>query len=267
LHRKALLMLGGGVIALSVLFARQTRSSMNCGVCLVPKTQNSADSPIVDAALLHRNAEEEEARERGVTFHVMSHGDSHNKRIALTFDDGPHPSWTPRLLNLLDSLHVHATFFLVGKMVDRYPLLAEREVADGHEVASHTYSHPNLTKLTGEQVQSELLKGAEAIKRAVGYSPVYFRPPGGQYNEKTLLAAKAVGLTPVLWTVNSKDFLHPSPEVLEQRLLASPSNGSILLCHDGIEETMRILPDLVRRLRAKGYTFVTVSELAHQAGS
>lgn len=216
----------------------------------------------VNAIKVRQNAQEEEAREKGVFLATLAHGDPRLKEVALTFDDGPHPLWTPRLLDLLKSLNVRATFFLVGKMVDRYPALAMREVAEGHEIANHTYDHPNLKKLSPAQVQDELKRGAEAIKRAVGYTPVFFRPPGGQYNASTLAVAKAMKLTPVLWTVNSKDFLHPDPELVEQRLLSAPAAGGILLCHDGIEETMRVLPDLVSRLRARGYRFVTVSELA-----
>ncbi len=263
---RASVYLSAGVLVTSLLFARQTRSSVTCNVCFAPVTA-SVSAPhleIVNAADVHIRSQEEEARERGVFLPVLVHGDLRRKEVALTFDDGPHPLWTPRLLDLLKSLNVHATFFVVGKMVDRYPSLAMREVAEGHELANHTYNHPNLTKLTVEQVQDELRKGADAIRRAVGYAPVFFRPPGGQYNAATLLAAHQLKLTPVLWTANSKDFLHPVPEVLEQRLLSAPASGGILLCHDGIEETMRILPNLVSRLRATGYTFVTISELARR---
>ena len=193
----------------------------------------------------------------------FGHGNVERKEIAITFDDGPHTQWTPALLDELKQLNIKATFFVVGKMVDLHPELVQREVAEGHEVANHTYDHLNLTKLTSEQVQTQIRLGAEAIRRAVGYTPIFFRPPGGQYNHLTLTAAARVGAIPVLWTANSKDFAHPTPELLERRLLAAPHQGAILLCHDGIPETMKILPDLVSRLRAKGYTFVTISELAN----
>jgi len=157
-------------------------------------------------ALLHRKAEEEADREKGLYFRLLSHGDPARKEVALTFDDGPHPAWTPQLLALLKSLNVHATFFVVGKMVDRYPELARQEVEEGHELANHTFSHPHLTLLKEPDVEKELREGAEAIQRAVGYTPVFFRPPGGQYNATTLRAAAALHLTPVLWTANAKDF-------------------------------------------------------------
>ncbi|MEP6756216.1 MAG: polysaccharide deacetylase family protein [Chthonomonadales bacterium] len=195
----------------------------------------------------------------------FGHGDLSRKEIAITFDDGPHILWTPALLDELRRLNVKVTFFVVGKMVDQHPELIQREVAEGHEVANHTYDHLNLTKLSPEQVQSQIKLGAEAIRRAVGYAPIFFRPPGGQFNASTLAAASRLGAIPVLWTANSKDFAHPNPDVLEKRLLAMPHDGGILLCHDGIPETMKILPDLVARLRAKGYTFVTVSELANHS--
>lgn len=222
------------------------------------RTQQTA----ADLARLHHQAEEESDREKGLYFRLLSHGDPTRKEVALTFDDGPHPSWTPQLLALLKSLNVHATFFVVGKMVDRYPELARQEVEEGHELANHTFSHPHLKTLKEPEVKKELREGAEAIRRAVGYAPVFFRPPGGQYNTTTLRAAEALHLTTVLWSANSKDFLYPTPAVIEKRLLSGPAPGGILLCHDGIPQTMQMLPDLVRRLRAQGYAFVTVSELA-----
>jgi peptidoglycan/xylan/chitin deacetylase (PgdA/CDA1 family) len=259
LRSKASLFVVASSLASIVLIAGQTSRAARASA---PPVGAQRSAVTVNTLKIRQNAQEEEAREKGVFLTTLAHGDLRLKEVALTFDDGPHPLWTPQLLDLLKSLKVRATFFLVGKMVDRYPALAMREVAEGHEIANHTYNHPNLTKLTPAQIQDELRKGAESIKRAVGYAPVFFRPPGGQYNASTLAVAHAMKLTPVLWTVNSKDFMHPNAELMEQRLLAAPAAGGILLCHDGIEETMRILPDLVSRLRAQGYSFVTVSELA-----
>jgi peptidoglycan/xylan/chitin deacetylase (PgdA/CDA1 family) len=214
---------------------------------------------------MRQHAHEEEALEHGLYFPLFTHGNRQLKEVALTFDDGPHANWTPQLLDLLRSLKVRATFFVVGKMVDKYPELVARELADGHEIANHTYDHLNLKKLPLAKVEKEIKDGAEAIRRAVGYTPMFFRPPGGQYNSDTLKAAADLHFTLVLWTANSKDFTYPAPAVLEQRLLAKPINGGILLCHDGIPATMQILPDLVAKLRAQGYSFVTVSELARHS--
>ena len=214
---------------------------------------------------MRRNSKSFELLEQNVTIPVFYHGNRNRKEIALTFDDGPHLKFTEELLDLLRKLDVRATFFVVGKMVDRYPDLVAREMAEGHEIANHTYDHLNLKKLPPAEVQREIQLGAEAIKRVVGYAPVFFRPPGGQFNDQTLRAAAAIHMTPVLWTANSKDFMHPTLEVLEKRLMSMPASGGILLCHDGIPETMKILPNLVSRLRSQGYTFVTVSELAKHA--
>jgi len=226
------------------------------------KSQGAPSQSSELSANMHRYSKFYESLEQGANIPVLYHGSRARKEIALTFDDGPHLKYTEELLDLLKKLDVKATFFVVGKMVDRYPDLVMKELADGHEIANHTYDHLNLKKLTPEQVQKEILMGADAIKRVVGYAPVYFRPPGGQYNDKTLRAAAAIHQTPVLWTANSKDFMRPKPDVLERRLLNMPASGGILLCHDGIPETMQILPDLVARLKAQGYVFVTVSELA-----
>lgn len=259
MRSKASLFPAAGALAAALLFGGQLPVLAGTNSPVLGAQRSSVT---INTVKVRQYAQQEEAREKGVFLATLAHGDPRLKEVALTFDDGPHPLWTPRLLDLLKSLNVRATFFLVGKMVDRYPALAMREVAEGHEIANHTYNHPNLTKISPLQVQDELRKGAEAIKRAVGYAPVFFRPPGGQYNASTLAIAREMKLTPVLWTVNSKDFMHPNPELVEQRLLAAPASGGILLCHDGIEETMRVLPDLVSRLRARGYSFVTVSELA-----
>jgi peptidoglycan/xylan/chitin deacetylase (PgdA/CDA1 family) len=260
--RISLSVLAGCVVTLglTILLSRGAAGSPN-KTSVFTRTRLSA----AENVRMHRHAHEEEALERGLYFPIFTHGNAQLKEVALTFDDGPHANWTPQLLNLLRSLKIKATFFVVGKMVDKYPELVAREVADGHEIANHTYDHLNLKKLPFAKIEKEIKDGAEAIRRAVGYTPVFFRPPGGQYNSDTLKAAADLHFTPVLWTANSKDFTYPAPAVLEQRLLSKPANGGILLCHDGIPATMQILPDLVAKLRAQGFSFVTVSELARHS--
>ncbi|MFI5384961.1 MAG: polysaccharide deacetylase family protein [Fimbriimonadales bacterium] len=186
------------------------------------------------------------------------------KTIALTFDDGPHGDLTLKLLGLLRQLNVKATFFVVGKMVDKAPWLVREEFALGHEIGNHTYDHPNLDKLTGAQVAQEYRACGDAIQRATGIRPKFCRPPGGRFDTEVLRAASNEGMWTVLWTDDPGDFARPDPKVLVERLDRQMKNGGILLLHDGIPQTLQVLPEVVAELRKRGYRFVTCSELLAQ---
>ncbi len=190
-------------------------------------------------------------------------GDPTRKEIALTFDDGPHPPFTQRLLALLKQLNIKATFFLVGKKVDQAPEVVALIARDGHEVGNHTYHHLNLDKMTQEQVKTEIRLGNEAIRRACGSTPIVFRPPGGHHLPHILRAAAELGMTVALWTDDPADFANPGADVIVTRILAQIGSGSDILLHDGVEQTLEMLPDLVATLRRDGYRFVTMSEMIH----
>ncbi len=198
----------------------------------------------------------------GAALVTIVRGDPQRREVALTFDDGPHPAFTPRLLELLQQLNVRATFFLVGKKVDRAPGLVARILAEGHDVANHTYDHVNLGHAPLELAENEIRLGNEAIHRACGTEPLYFRPPGGHHEPGVLAAAEKMNMTTVLWTDDPADYANPGAEIIESRLLKHIRNGAVILLHDGIEQTFEILPDLVARLRHDGYRFVTMSEMA-----
>ncbi len=183
------------------------------------------------------------------------------KEIALTFDDGPHPQFTPKLLDLLKQLNIRATFFVVGIKVDEAPYLLMRMVQEGHEVANHTYHHLNLKKIPIGLVNTEIRMDSDAIRRACGIQPTFFRPPGGQRNEDVIRAASKLNLTTVLWTDDPGDYASPGAAILEAKLLKHPRDGAIFLLHDGIEQTYAMLPDMVARLRHEGYKFVTLTEM------
>ena len=188
------------------------------------------------------------------------HGDPGRKEIALTFDDGPHREATLRLLDLLRGLKVKATFFLVGKKVDETPDVLPLIVRDGHEVANHTYHHINLDKADDAVVQSEIQLGNDAIRRACGVQPTAFRPPGGHHRPNVLRNADKLNMKIILWTNDPADYAMPGQSILADRL-DHVSNGTIILLHDGIDQTMEVLPNLIARLRRDGYHFVTVSEM------
>ena len=190
-------------------------------------------------------------------------GDPSRKEIALTFDDGPHPPFTHRLLALLKQLNTKATFFLVGKKVDLAPGVVAMIAHDGHEVANHTYNHLNLDTMTQAEAVTEIRLGNEAIRRACGMTPTLFRPPGGHHHAHILRAAGSLGMKVILWTDDPADFANPGADVIVARILEQVGNGSDILLHDGVEQTLEMLPDLVARLRRNGYRFVTLSEMVH----
>ena len=192
---------------------------------------------------------------------VLLHGDPNAKYLALTFDDGPHPAFTPRLLALLRQLNLKVTFFVVGEMAERYPTLVLDEVADGHLVGNHTYHHRSLKLLSPEDAAIEVKACNDVLRDITGSYPHLFRPPGGGYTRKVTDIVHLLGCTTVLWTDDPGDYARPPEKVLKARLYHKITNGGIILLHDGIEETLALLPDFVADMRARGYQFVTIDEL------
>lgn len=183
------------------------------------------------------------------------------RRVALTFDDGPHPNFTPRLLAYLRQYRVKATFFMVGTQVETFPELARAIVAAGHEPANHTYSHPNLEGLGPVGVQQELLRCEIALRRATGKTPVLFRPPGGRYNGAVRTAIGEIGYRTVLWSSNIMSPKSTDPAEVARAMMAEIKDGTIVLLHNGYDYTGQVLPLLLPELAKRGYRFVTVSEL------
>ena len=181
--------------------------------------------------------------------------------IALTFDDGPHPVMTERLLEVLQKEHVPGTFFVVGKMADRYPQLLREIAADGNELANHTYTHPRLTNLDDQSILGELAQTRLVIRRLTGQDPVLFRPPGGDYSRRTLSVTSRAGYRMVLWSVLTNDVQGATPHMIYHRVMNKAGDGGIILMHSGIKNTVDILPKVIDKLKERGYHFVTVSTL------
>ena len=192
---------------------------------------------------------------------ILPHGDLNAKEVALTFDDGPHPNFTPRLLALLRLCNVKATFFVVGEMAEKFPAYVLDELADGHQVGNHTYHHLNLKKLSQEDVAVEIKACDEVLKDITGQSAHLFRPPGGDYSHKVTAVAKALGYTTVLWTDDPADFARPGCKAIKARLYRKLTNGGIILLHDGIEQTLTVLPEIISDLRKQGYHFISLDEM------
>lgn len=184
---------------------------------------------------------------------------------ALTFDDGPSPYTTPRLLDLLASYGIPATFFMVGRNAEHHPELVRRIEAEGHEVANHSYSHPNLRKLSYERKRAEIAS-TDAILRNIGVTPRFMRPPYGAYDEATENIARDLGLSIVLWSVDSKDWKRLPASYMDLPttqgfVYPQGEMRGVFLFHDIHERTVNDLPRIVSQLASAGCRrFVTMSE-------
>lgn len=189
--------------------------------------------------------------------------------LALTFDDGPSNTFTPQVLDILARYQARATFFVVGRQVERSPELVARIHAAGHEIGNHTFSHPYGFKSVA-QLERELTAAASAVYRITGRQPVLFRPPGGHISPGQLQAARRLGYTVVGWTAadDARDWAGTPPGRIAERIARHVQKGDILIFHDcGGDRTnsVQALELVIKDLQRRGFRFVTVSELL-QAG-
>jgi peptidoglycan/xylan/chitin deacetylase (PgdA/CDA1 family) len=188
-------------------------------------------------------------------------GDPARHEVAVTFDDGPFPIYTTLLLDTLERMKLKATFFLVGEQVQRYPYFAQAIVKAGHEIGNHTFHHVRLSLLPEPVIDEEIVRAQEVITEVTGQRPIYFRPPGGRFALPVIRAASALGLTTVFWTANSGDYRHEGVPILEAKILGRVHPGGILLLHQGVGETTRILPGACEVLRRRGLLLTTLTGL------
>ncbi|GAB7057872.1 polysaccharide deacetylase family protein [Paenibacillus sp. Pae15] len=197
---------------------------------------------------------------------VVWNVETDQKLIALTFDDGPNPVYTPQILDLLNQYGAKGTFFVIGKRVQMYPAIAIREVNEGHEIANHTFDHHYLKNFPPERLVEEIRQTQEVIFDITEQMPHVFRPPGGFYNDALLQSVKKDQLTVVMWSwyQDTQDWKKPGVDKIVRQVLDNAHNGDIVLFHDlqgdctqTVEALKQILPELTRR----GYQFVTVSDL------
>ena len=194
--------------------------------------------------------------------HTDPHGDRARPRIALTFDDGPHPVHTAPLLDALAELDAPATFFVVGRDVEANPELVARIARDGHELGNHTYRHRYLPLARSRSVEHELRATDRAIERVTGVVPQIARPPWGGRSPRNVRVFQRLRKRLVLWDVNSFDWKGKPVDHVVERVLERARPGSIILMHEareGGESTIAAVKQLVPALRARGYEFVTVS--------
>ena len=237
-----------------------------------PATKPAISAHSIEAApkAVSPNAQKEAAaktpappREPAITFNSV-HVDG--PYIAMTFDDGPSAALTPKLLDLLAARHIKATFFVIGENVAEHPEIVARAAREGHEIASHSWSHPNFGKMSQESVRSQLQRTDDAIKSAIGKSPTLLRPPYGSITEREKRwIHDEFGYDIILWDVDPLDWKRPGPAVVRNRILKETRPGSIVLSHDIHPGTIEAMPSTFDELEAKGFKFVTVSELLGMA--
>jgi peptidoglycan/xylan/chitin deacetylase (PgdA/CDA1 family) len=184
--------------------------------------------------------------------------------VALSFDDGPAPL-TPDFVGMLEAQHVPATFFMIGEHIspgDRSTL--ERELRAGDALGDHTYTHPDLERLSTLEVESQLRRTKRVIRQLSGYTPCVFRPPYGNVDQEVIDTARSLGLATILWNVDPSDWALPGTAAIEERVLEQVRPGSIILSHDGggpRGQTLAAYPTIIADLRRRGYSFETVPQL------
>lgn len=199
------------------------------------------------------------AKDAGITFSRVNVAGNY---IAITFDDGPHPQNTPRLLDILASRNVKATFYVIGRSVDLHPEVLRRTVAEGHEIGNHSHTHRLLSKLSNEEVRQEMQRCQDAVGRAAGVRPRTMRPPyGGLLQSQRELVLNEFGYPTILWSVDPLDWKRPGPSVVASRILTGTSAGGIVLAHDLHSQTVDAMPATLDGLLKRGFKFVTVSQL------
>lgn len=194
--------------------------------------------------------------------HIVKGVTTSQKVVALTFDDGPHYKTTAKILEVLREKHVRATFFILGENAKNSPQLLAQELADGHEIGNHSYSHRHLNHLSKATITEEISKAEKEIM-AIAPKPAIFRPPGGLFNRTVLEAAQEQGYTTILWTIDPHDWTRPPTQQVIDQTLSHAKPGNIVLMHDGQYPlpTPEALVAIIDKLQQQGYEFVTVTEL------
>ncbi len=198
-----------------------------------------------------------------VYIHSICKGSNDKPIVSLTFDDGPHPEMTLKVLDVLKKYGVKANFFLIGENVEKYPELAKRIVQEGHVVANHSYRHSvSFTYSSFENVKFEMETCQNAILKVVGKNVLLFRPPFGVTNPNIGKACRKIGLTCIGWSIRSIDTVSRTPrEKVVMKILRKLHNGAIILLHDRCDDADSLLEQVIVKIKNKGYDFATLDQL------
>lgn len=178
--------------------------------------------------------------------------------IAFTFDDGPHPVWTEKLLDGLKERGIRATFFVIGQSAREYPELIQRMLAEGNQVGNHTYSHVQLTACNTNEAVEEIRKTQDIIYQMTGFCPQYIRPPFGSWNE---ILQEKTSLETILWDVDPYDWKVQNTNAIVKSILEQTKDGSIILLHDVYETSVEAALKAADIFMERGYRFCTVDEI------
>ncbi len=193
--------------------------------------------------------------------------------VSITFDDGPNEPYTSQILDILKEFNIRATFFIIGKNVERFPGVVKREVEEGHEIGNHGYDHEVLPLKSPRYIRDQIRRTSDLIERVVGMRPKSFRAPHGWRNPWVNRIAREEGCIPVAWTLGVWDTDRPGTDVIVRRTLEGLCNGSILLLHDGrgvyhganSSQLVEALPAIIKEARGVGYKFLTLSQMIGEA--
>ena len=191
---------------------------------------------------------------------------TNEKKIAISFDCAWGIDYTDTLLEIMQKNGVRCTFFAVEFWVEKYPEYAKKIVDAGHELGTHSKTHPYMSKLSVEEIKAELTSSALSIERVTGKKPNLFRPPYGDYNDSLIATARSLGLYTIQWSVDSLDWKNLSATQIATRVINGAKNGSIILCHNNGLHTAEALPMIFATLKNRGYQFVPIGELIYKDG-
>ena len=180
------------------------------------------------------------------------------KRIALTFDDGPHPIYTPQMLELLKEEQVPATFFLLGENVELYGDVVKEIAQEGHLIGNHTYHHVQITSLSLEEACKEIQETSDLIEELTGTGTEYVRAPFGTWNTDL---EERLNLIPVMWSIDTKDWTTQNVDWIVRETVKHAEDHDIILMHDSYQSTVEAVKRIIEQLEAEGFEFVTVDEI------
>ena len=189
-----------------------------------------------------------------------------DKKIAISFDCAWGVEYTDEILTAMERNNVKCTFFAVQFWVEKYPEYVKKIVAAGHEMGTHSRTHPYMSRLSEEKIRAELTDSAAAIAAITGKTVDLFRPPYGDYNDLLIDTSRALGLEPIQWDVDSLDWKDLSAQEIAKRVIGGVREGSIILCHNNGLHTAEALPLIFSTLQNKGYEFVPIGELIYREG-
>lgn len=200
------------------------------------------------------------AADKKVPIYAVSRADNH---IAVTFDCAWGNSNTDLLLSLLKDANATATFFVTGEFCDKYPEDVRKMYQAGHEIGNHSDLHPHIEGININDLIEDTRECSRKIKMITGEEPKIYRAPYGEYDDNTVSTIEGMGMKMIQWSVDSIDWQEPNADTIIERVVSKTESGSILLFHNDLENTAQALPDVLTKLKQKGFTFVKVSDLVY----